>query len=305
MEGTIGEIRMFSGSFPPANWARCDGSQLKVLEHQALYTIIGNMFGGTATTFNLPDLRDKFPVGTGTNFMFGATGGANMVEIKANNLPAHNHSFEFKPSSLTANAVTKIYMANQAADGTLDGAGKLLSSAFGGGDNFVNDGSTRIALSPKTAETTVNVTMTPQSGFTNTIGAGEKLNITPPYQVVNFIICIKGDYPSRDRRRILVPGLNFEIRSFRLLTQDIFIGNSSSKKKIVRVNNPFYNTGFRIQPTIQIRNTEKYADVFATSMMGHFDAEYFEVAIIRIDGDSWAQELFMTVHFNFYDEQTV
>jgi microcystin-dependent protein len=48
---------------PPAGWATCDGQLLKIDREAALYTLLGNKFGGDGeTTFALPDLRGHEPV---------------------------------------------------------------------------------------------------------------------------------------------------------------------------------------------------------------------------------------------------
>ena len=57
MEGTIGEIRLFSGNFAPRDWAFCDGQALSIAQNTALFSILGNRYGGNGTTdFQLPKL---------------------------------------------------------------------------------------------------------------------------------------------------------------------------------------------------------------------------------------------------------
>ena len=56
-EGTIGEIRLFAGNFAPYLWSFCDGSTLEIQSNPALYSILGNQYGGDGrTTFQLPNL---------------------------------------------------------------------------------------------------------------------------------------------------------------------------------------------------------------------------------------------------------
>ena len=58
----LGEIQAFAGSYCPKSWAPADGSLLKIEDHIALSTMIGNTYGGDGrTTFALPDLRSKAP----------------------------------------------------------------------------------------------------------------------------------------------------------------------------------------------------------------------------------------------------
>lgn len=56
-EGTIGEIRLFSGNFAPEGWAVCNGQTLPINQNQALYSILGTQYGGNGQTdFQLPKL---------------------------------------------------------------------------------------------------------------------------------------------------------------------------------------------------------------------------------------------------------
>lgn len=55
--GTIGEIRLFSGSYAPEDWAFCDGQTLQIMQYQALFSILFTQYGGDGkTTFQLPKL---------------------------------------------------------------------------------------------------------------------------------------------------------------------------------------------------------------------------------------------------------
>jgi len=60
----IGEIIMFAGDFAPYGWASCDGQLLSISENNALFSILGTMYGGDGiTTFGLPDLRGRAAIG--------------------------------------------------------------------------------------------------------------------------------------------------------------------------------------------------------------------------------------------------
>src|SRR5690606_1255777 len=67
-DGTVGEIRLFAGNFPPRDWAFCNGQVLPIASNQALFSILGTTYGGDGkSTFALPDLRGAVPVGTGSS----------------------------------------------------------------------------------------------------------------------------------------------------------------------------------------------------------------------------------------------
>lgn len=90
-----GSIMAWGTNTPPANWLLADGSAVSRSVYSSLFAVIGTQYGtgnGT-TTFNLPDLRGRVPVGRngGTFGTLGATGGSETNTLAANNLPAHNH----------------------------------------------------------------------------------------------------------------------------------------------------------------------------------------------------------------------
>lgn len=64
MEPFIGQIILFPSGWAPRGWAACEGQKLAVSQNDALFSIIGNRFGGDGrATFALPDLRDRAPKG--------------------------------------------------------------------------------------------------------------------------------------------------------------------------------------------------------------------------------------------------
>lgn len=79
-EVPTGQITAFGGASAPTGWLLCDGSAVSRTTFAALFAAIGTAFGagnGT-TTFNVPDLRQRFPMGkaaAGTGSTLGGTGG--------------------------------------------------------------------------------------------------------------------------------------------------------------------------------------------------------------------------------------
>ena len=65
-EGMIGEVRLFAGNFAPRGWAFCHGQLLPISQNSALFSILGTTYGGDGrSTFALPDLRGRAPIGAG------------------------------------------------------------------------------------------------------------------------------------------------------------------------------------------------------------------------------------------------
>jgi microcystin-dependent protein len=61
----IGVMYMYAGDTAPTNWMICQGQALSRSTYATLFSIIGIRFGAgdTTTTFNLPDMRSRLPVG--------------------------------------------------------------------------------------------------------------------------------------------------------------------------------------------------------------------------------------------------
>jgi microcystin-dependent protein len=64
-----GSIMAWSGSSAPSGWVLCDGTAISRTTYAALFAVAGTGYGvgDGSTTFNVPDLRDRLPLGKGTN----------------------------------------------------------------------------------------------------------------------------------------------------------------------------------------------------------------------------------------------
>jgi len=62
MDPFLGQIIMWAGTYAPDGYAFCNGQIMSISQNPALFSLIGNMYGGDGkSTFALPDLRGKFP----------------------------------------------------------------------------------------------------------------------------------------------------------------------------------------------------------------------------------------------------
>lgn len=91
----VGSIVAYSSTTIPTNWLLCDGRAISRTEYALLFSIIGTTYGvgDGSTTFNLPNLKGRVPVGVDssqTEFdTLGETGGEKTVTLTRNNLPAY------------------------------------------------------------------------------------------------------------------------------------------------------------------------------------------------------------------------
>ncbi len=177
MDEYIGVIKMFIGDFAPQEYLICDGRSLAINQYTALYSVIGIRYGGNgSTTFNLPDLRGRFPIGYGqgpglTPRQLGANGGAETVALTAAQIPAHTHTLNGLSGGLESNSPTGNFLPEYANTAVQFYAKKDKPT-----DAFL----------PMNAES-----IAPNAG------GGQAHNNVPPFLTVNFIICVNGLYPVR------------------------------------------------------------------------------------------------------------
>lgn len=88
-----GIIMPFAGTVAPENYLFCDGSAVSRTTYATLFGVIGTTFGAGdgSTTFNLPDLSGRVPLGVSSTHLLGSTGGSETVTLTESELPAHVH----------------------------------------------------------------------------------------------------------------------------------------------------------------------------------------------------------------------
>ena len=96
----VGEIILVGFNFAPAGWALCDGSLLSIAENDTLFNLIGTTYGGDGqTTFAVPDLRGRVPIGRGqgpglSNRTIGESSGEEAVTLLTAQMPQHTHAID-------------------------------------------------------------------------------------------------------------------------------------------------------------------------------------------------------------------
>lgn len=116
----VGEVRTFAGSYAPSGWALCNGATLPIANNEVLYSLIGTTYGGDGQTkFNLPDLRSRIPIGTGTSsagaaYKLGQTAGTETVVLQQAQIPLHAHNLMANSAAATTGDPTNNYLAQSA-----------------------------------------------------------------------------------------------------------------------------------------------------------------------------------------------
>jgi len=179
MTGYIGAVFAFGFNFAPSGWALCNGQSLAIQSNEALYALIGTTYGGNGTTtFNMPNLQGRVPVGTGqgpglSNYILGQSAGSETVTLTVGNLPSHTHP-----------VLTDTWPASSTTGPLPDPTGAYYGVS--------NDGNIYQAAA------TAGVTLAPNTSTSSSTGNGVPLNILNPYQTVNYCICLLGLFPQRN-----------------------------------------------------------------------------------------------------------
>jgi microcystin-dependent protein len=164
----IAEIKLISFNFPPRGWAFCNGQLLPINQNQALFSILGTMYGGDGrVNFALPNLQGRVPIHQGNNQGFynvGQNGGEYAHTLTINELPTHVHP----PVAQSA-----------ASNPGMSPRGAIWATAP----------SNAFAPTPTT-------NLNPKA--VSTVGGSQPHENTPPYLVLNYVIALTGIFPSRN-----------------------------------------------------------------------------------------------------------
>ena len=92
----IGTVQHFATETAPDGWLKADGVAVSRTEYADLFAAIGTTFGegDGSTTFNVPDLQDKFVLGLGSTYAtIAATGGEVEHTLTTSEMPSHSHTY--------------------------------------------------------------------------------------------------------------------------------------------------------------------------------------------------------------------
>jgi microcystin-dependent protein len=160
----LAELKIVSFNFAPKGWALCNGQLLPINQNQALFSLLGTMYGGDGqVNFALPDLRGRVPIHVDGSHIQGERAGAEAVTLNIQQLPQHVHFMQASTVDANQPVVT----------------GNLLGS--------FNNGYTGAAGLTTIAPGTIS----------NVGGSQAHLN-TQPFLVLNYIIALQGIFPSRN-----------------------------------------------------------------------------------------------------------
>lgn len=170
----LGQIMLAGFDFAPKGFAACNGQLMSVAQNQALFSLLGIQFGGDGrTTFGLPDLQGRTPVGTGTSvdaawqppsYPMGIMAGVETVTLLSPQMPMHTHPLNATTTAGTVKAPTNALYGGSGAESL------YATSAHA------------IPLSP---------------AMVGPSGGNAAHDNVQPISVVGFNIALSGIYPSR------------------------------------------------------------------------------------------------------------
>lgn len=168
-----GTIAQYAGASAPSGWYFLEGQSLLVSTDPDLFAVFGYTYGGSGPNFNLPNTKDKFVIGAGASHALGTTGGNTEIVLDVLQLPDHKHQITDPGHShlLTDPGHTHGGIAGAALQAT--GATKLGVVAGNSDPQFTG-------ITVDTAFTGIFET--------DLTGAGDPINIEPPYLALKMMI---------------------------------------------------------------------------------------------------------------------
>jgi microcystin-dependent protein len=193
-EPFLGMLILVPYNFAPRGWAFCQGQILPIAQNTALFSLLGTTFGGNGqTTFALPDLRGRVPVGAGqgpglSSVLLGEEGGNESKTLLITNLPPHNHSAS--PANLKATVHAVSVPGNKQ-----DAVGNVFAKEAAGVTATYSNVPPPVGQPYPLKMSDDAVTM---SGFTDPAGGGQPFDIHTPFLGMNYCIALEGIFPSRN-----------------------------------------------------------------------------------------------------------
>lgn len=179
IEPYLSNVTLFAGNFAPVGWMRCNGAILAISEYDALFALIGTIYGGDGiTTFALPNLQSRVAIHAGTmngaTYSIGEMAGTENITLTVNTMPAHAHPVISVSGNIPASG---------AAGSQSSPAGNVPAVSP---VNVYNPSGDGFGLAPGQG-----------AGATGVAGGSQPFSILSPYLAMNYIIAVQGIFPSQ------------------------------------------------------------------------------------------------------------
>lgn len=211
MQNFLGQIAIFGFNFPPRGWSFCAGQLLSIPQFNSVFALVGDFYGGDArTTFGLPDLRGRSPLGAtgGTgpglpNYRMGERGGEPTIVLGISQMPQHTHEATFTPRGGGSGLPAEVQVSTSKASQSTPTAGDYLAAPnFGAGISITEvNGYVTADQAGSTVPLGGVLGGGGAVGGTVTVGSaglGAPVETQSPFLGVNFCFAMEGVFPSRE-----------------------------------------------------------------------------------------------------------
>lgn len=153
----------------------CQGQLLSIAQYSALFSLLGTTYGGNGTTtFALPNLASRVPVGVGTGpglqpINDGQQAGQESVTLLSTQMPSHNHLTTASATGPSTNVATNAHLASADRNTTM--------------------ANIYVAGEPSPVMMGTPTTMT---------GGNQPHDNMMPFLTINYCIAVQGVFPSRN-----------------------------------------------------------------------------------------------------------
>ena len=172
----LGDVFIAGYTFCPRGTTSAEGQLLAISSNSALFSLYGTTYGGDGrTTFQLPDLRSRSPIGQGpgpglTNYPQGARGGVENITLTENQLPSHTHDGRVRGSTTAP---------------TTNSPNGSTFPTFPSGTNMYTNGADNVTM----ANDEVQIART---------GESQPYNNRNPFLSLRYCVVLQGIFPPRN-----------------------------------------------------------------------------------------------------------
>jgi microcystin-dependent protein len=163
----VAQLLLASWNVIPKGYASCNGALVAISTNQALFALIGTIYGGNGqTNFALPNLQGRTPISFSSQFVIGSLGGTDYHTLISGEVPTHTHALQGSTSPASSPNPSANIFGNQS------GSQKLYTPA---GNPAV--------MNPATIANS---------------GGSQPHENRQPFLVLNWCIALTGLFPSRN-----------------------------------------------------------------------------------------------------------
>ncbi|WP_231295765.1 tail fiber protein [Colwellia sp. PAMC 21821] len=200
----LGGMCAFGGNFAIRSWAKAEGQLLAISSNTALFSLLGTTYGGDGrTTFGLPDLRGRSPIGQGrgpglNDYRLGQRGGAETHTLNVLQMPVHNHTATTTTANVVDTSATTIALRALSARSSTNIPTDAVLANSPNRENIYNSGAPNVDMSADSIAFNLSVDVNSTSGtVVNNNGSSQAFSIRGPYLSLTWLIALQGIFPSR------------------------------------------------------------------------------------------------------------